>query len=111
MIKARASHPNWNDGEYIYSETWGEESFQKREFYFLCFPVGFSHYPKDVDWKIEFYTGFDDEKGNELYYGDLVFDRFLKMNIEIEEINVSYWIVERAKGSDPSKYLKLLKKT
>lgn len=45
QIKFRAWHPDW--GEMIYSNMYSEWR-DKREWYPVCFEIGFNHYPHSI---------------------------------------------------------------
>lgn len=66
--KYRAWHPEFK--EMIYSHD--EPVWDKREFFLMCFPVGFSHYPQDDRWIIMDWTGFKDNTGKEIYQDDIL---------------------------------------
>jgi len=106
MIKIRASHPNWEG--YIYSTLWDEDSFQKREFYPFSFPVGFSGYPKDHEWKFDLYTEFNDCEGNMIFYGDMVYDTDLHVKLRVDRVLVAHWIIDTDKMNQPMRWIKLV---
>lgn len=79
-IKFRAWHNEWK--EMIYSSE-PQEPFGKREFYPFEFSVGFSHYPKDDDWKIMQFVGILDKNKIEIFEDDIVKLIILGSNGEI----------------------------
>jgi len=106
MIKIRASHPEWDS--YIYSTLWDEDSFQKRDFYPFCFPVGFSRYPKDEDWELDLYTEFNDCEGEMIFYGDEVIDTQTKRKYKVDKVIVAHWIIDSDKMNQPMRWIKLV---
>ncbi len=107
LPKFKASHPDWDSP--IFSEEWGEDCFQKREFYPFCFPVGFSGYPKDGKlWKIQQYTGFKDKKRRSIYYGDTVFNEFLNLKLKVDMLLVARWIIDEDKANRPTSRIVLV---
>ena len=100
-IKFRAWHDEWK--EMVYSNTWNEDSFQKRSFYPFCFDIGFSHYPQNSDWKIMQSTGLKDKNGKEIYEGDILMGELPFENTERMPIIEIYW--DNSRGGYELKYL------
>lgn len=66
-LKFRAWHPEYK--EMIYSSN--SPFYDKREFYPICIPVGFSHYPDDDGWELMQYIDMQDKNGIEIYEMDI----------------------------------------
>lgn len=86
MIKLRAWHPSW--GEMIYSN--GYQMLEKREWSPICFDIGFSGYPHDLNDDrtiVMLFSGLKDRNDVDIYEGDIV---NLLGNIAVVNVTTHY---------------------